>query len=258
MNEKKICKKILRIIKKTGNKLLKQAVIVISHKSRNDLLTQNDLFIEKTIISQIKKSFPDINIVSEETKNDIKLKDYTIVIDPIDGTCNFAAGIDMYGIQIALFYENECRFSAIYIPRSKKLFSAYLDGGAYLNGKKLCCIPNKPIDGILLTSDYCDDIEVPLEKQFDLIKELQSKFLKTRLMGAACIDFTMLAENKATAYITYYNKLWDIAPGLLLVKEAGFVCGMLEGDIYLPGKVGLVIASDLQTFEMIIQTYKRI
>lgn len=258
MNNDAIYKLLADTIVMVGKKLLKETVEIDSYKNANDLLTKNDLAAERFIIDKIKDSFPNINIISEETFPNSLLEGICVVIDPLDGTCNFSVGNGLFGVQVALFENGVCEFSAIYIPQSDKLFLAYHKKGAYLNGKRIYVKDLTARGGILLISDYYDNVEISMDKQFQLVKNNQNKFLKTRHFGAACIDFTNLAEGKAAAYICYYSKLWDIAPGLLLVQEAGLVCGMLDGGEYSRDRVGLVVANNSEILDMIITGYEKL
>lgn len=248
----KLLSLIERVARDAGKYLLTQTVSVKNHKTRNDLLTENDLVIENFIIDGIRKEYPDIHIVSEEYNPDNDLDGLTVVIDPIDGTCNFAQGLSLYGIQIALFFENVCRGAVLYFPVEDIMYSAEEGKGAYKNGIRLTPDLNRsPSDGFLIISDYYDSIDIDFDKQFALVKALQKHFLKTRHFGAACVDFTMLAEGHALAYISYYHKLWDIAPGLLLAKEAGFVYSAVDADEYRYHRPGIVVAANEEMLETI-------
>lgn len=227
-----------------GQELLCQSVQVIEHKSKNDLLTKNDIDTENRIIASIKSKFPNINIVSEENNPNARLEGLTVVIDPIDGTCNYAAGIELYGVQMALFDEGECVAAVIYFPATGDMYTAIKGQGAYKNGQRIMVNKNiAPKDGILIISDYYDNISIPMDEQFKLVKSLQSKFLKTRHFGAACVDFAMLVNSCAQMYITYYHKIWDIAPGLLIATEAGCTYGMVDNSDFEYGKPGLVVCA---------------
>ena len=247
------------VVKAAGEYLLTQTVSVKGHKTRNDLLTENDLVIENFIIDGIRREYPDIHVVSEEYNPDNSLEGLTVVIDPIDGTCNFAQGLSLYGIQVALFYENICRGAILYFPVEDITYYAEEGKGAYKNGVRLTPdLKRSPSDGFLIISDYYDSIDIDLDKQFDLVKALQKHFLKTRHFGAACVDFTMLAEGHALAYISYYHKLWDIAPGLLLAREAGFVFGAVDEDEYRYHRPGIVVAANEETLRLIKDEAKKL
>lgn len=240
-----------------GKRLLSQTVTVNSHKTRNDLLTQNDLWIEDFILKELRKDYPQIHIVSEEYNPQNIPDGLTVVIDPIDGTCNFAAGLPLFGIQTAVFDGNVCQGALLYFPTSGDRLTAQKGKGAYWNGRRLRVNEATPSsDGLLLISDYYEEMDIPFEKQFALVKKLQARFLKTRHFGAACVDFSMLAKGHALAYITYYHKLWDIAPGLLAACEAGCVFASLDREAYEYGRPGLVVANNPENLEIILQAYR--
>jgi len=259
LNYSEILSLMQDVARRAGQYLLTQTVSVVDHKTRNDLLTENDLAIENFIIDKIRAVYPGISIVSEEYNPDNALDGLTVVIDPIDGTCNFAQGLSLYGIQLALFHENECRGAVLYFPVGDTMYTAEKGKGAYRNGTRLYADPEKaPSDGFLIISDYYDSIDIPFDSQFALVKNLQRSFLKTRHFGAACVDFTMLAESHAVAYITYYHKLWDIAPGLLLCSEAGFVFSAVDREEYRYHRPGLVVANNEKTLSLIKEEAKRL
>lgn len=248
------------VITAAGHQLLSQPVTVEQHKTKNDLLTQNDLLTETFIINHLKNRYPDIHIVSEEYNPDNHCNEgLTVVIDPIDGTCNYAAGLSLFGIQTAIFDNGVCVGAAIYFPETKDMLVAEKGKGAYFNDTPITVdSTTAAADGILLISDYYDNITIPFEKQFALVKALQKDFLKTRHFGAACVDFSMLAQKHAVAYITYYHKLWDIAPGLLIATEAGCVYGALDCPCYEYGRPGLVVTNNAENLNLILQTYSQL
>ncbi len=220
---------------------MQQGVQQSSHKTANDLLTDADLKMDAYIQAQLLQHYPDAHLLTEETLPDTPLTGNTFVIDPIDGTCNYANGMALCGIQIALFQEETCVLSVIDLPYLGEFYFAILDGGAYCNGVRLQVNRDiAPSEGILQLSDFYPVHPIPLAQQFAIVQKLQSRFLKTRLFGAAVIDFTNLATGKAQAYLCYYHYIWDIAPGLLLAREAGCWDAGLEGAYQYHEKVLLV------------------
>lgn len=248
--------RIAAVAREAGDRLLSQKVVVNHHKTANDLLTENDLQTEAFIIEQMRKTHPQLNIVSEEYHPDNDPGGITLVIDPIDGTCNYAVGMDLFGIQFAVFIDKICRGAVLYFPVSGDLITAQLGKGTCFNGKPIMVNRQASAsDGILLISDYYPNLPVPMEQQFQLVHTLQQDFLKTRHFGAACIDFSMLIKGHALGYITYYHKIWDIAPGLLAASEAGCVHTSLIQDSYTYGSPGLVVANNPQTLQKILDAY---
>ncbi len=254
---KELYEKVKELAVRAGEYLLSQTVEISSHKTKNDLLTENDLKTERFIIEEIRKDFPCVNILSEEYNAENSLDGgTTVIIDPIDGTCNFAVGLPLYGIQLAVAQEGVCDFAAIYFPESKELITAERGQGAYLDGKPLRVNQNASCkDGMLILSDYYDNISYDFAAQFALVKNLQKSYLKTRHFGAACVDFSYLAKSHALAYITYYHKIWDIAPGLLIAQEAGCVCASLDGSAYRYGEPGLAVANNQENLQVILNEY---
>lgn len=248
-----------KLIEEAGELLLKQTVSISRHKTANDLLTENDLLIETFLVNSILEKFPTVNIVSEESNADKPLGGISVVIDPIDGTCNYAVGTERFGIQMAIFEETECIAAYLYFPTQKTLISAVKGEGAYVNGERLTVDSEKSsCDGMLLISDYYGNIEIPIDRQFDLVKRLQKTFLKTRHYGAACVDFAELVRNRGVAYICYYHYIWDIAPGLFIAKECGCVWSLVDGREYRYGTPGLVVANSQETLDQIVSAYQEL
>lgn len=245
-------KELETIIKKTGNEIKSSKPHILKNKSIHDWQTYNDILVENSLIKAIKRTYKNVNIISEENYSENKLIDNTFVIDPIDGTCNFADNIDIFGIQLAYFYNKTCIASFIYLPCKNEMFFAYNSKGCFLNGKQIFIDKSqKTNDGFLIISDYYDNIEIPMKKQFDLVYNLQKYFLKTRHFGAACYDFSLLVKNSAVAYITYYHKIWDIAPGLLLIKEAGGVYENINENEFNYCNKGIIIANNKENLNII-------
>ena len=252
-------KELAIIIKKTGDEIKSSKPHILKNKSIHDWQTYNDILIENSLIKAIQTTYKNVNIISEENYSENKLIDDTFIIDPIDGTCNFADGIDIFGIQIAYFNNDNCLASFIYLPSKNEMYFAYKNKGCFLNGKQIFIDKAKKTnEGFLIISDYYDNIEISMQNQFNLVYNLQKYFLKTRHFGAACYDFSLLVKSSAIAYVTYYHKIWDIAPGLLLVKEAGGVYENINESNFNFSNKGIIFANNKENLELIKQEYKKI
>jgi len=227
---------------------------IIKHKSANDVLSETDLKLNAFFSESILKAYPAAKIIAEESKNEGLTEALTFVVDPLDGTCNYTRGLSLCGIQIAVFENKRCVLSFIGLPHYNQIYYAIDGKGAYLNGERI--FVDKTIshgEGILALSDfYTVDDDIAFDKQFELVKKLQPHFLKTRLFGAACIDFSYLATNKAQAYVCYYRYIWDIAPGLLISKEAGAVFKTISGGDYEYEGHSLVVANSVENLALIL------
>ena len=238
--------------------LAQQTRETIYHKSANDVLTQADVALNEYLTRLVQESFPYARIIAEESENNDLTDDLTFVIDPLDGTCNFARGIPLHGIQIAVLQKKECVASIIGMPKLGKVYYAEKGKGAFCNGEKLTLDSDASTsEGVLALSDfYQQERDIAFEKQFALVASLQGDFLKTRLFGAACFDFAAIAESYAQCYICYYRHIWDIAPGLLLAHEAGALHCRLNGAPYSYGDQALLVANNKDTLEFVLAKAK--
>lgn len=253
---KEIINNLEKVLLSAARRYLSKGVKIHSHKSTNDLLTDVDVNMQTYIIGKIEDIYPNITVYAEEKSNMPIGNELTIVLDPLDGTCNFSTGIPLYGVQAAVFDNKDIVASIIYLPRYSWTFKAIKGEGVTLNNIPLILNKvTKQEDAIIEISDFYYNIEIPYETQFRLIRELQNYFLKTRLFGAACWDFAMLATGKVQAYLCYYHEIWDIAPGLLIVKELGMHVGTLTGE-YCLGDSSLIVGADKVYIDCIRDKYK--
>ena len=229
------------------------------HKTPNDLLSEADVELNNYFVSAIKNEYKNAHIIAEESENESLTDELTFVIDPLDGTCNYSMQIPLCGMQIAVLEHKEVIMSFIYLPNSDEMYVAKKGEGAFLNGQRITADKSiKHNDGVLLTSDYyLEEKDISLENQYLLTKELKLDFLKTRLLGASCVDFSYLATSKAQAYICYYRQIWDIAPGLLLAKEAGLLVKRINGFDYHFNDESIVIANNEETLDLILSKAKQ-
>lgn len=212
-----LAKYLLKISKQAYNFAQKQK-LEVKDKNVHDLVTNYDFNIEEFLIEKLHKSFPQVKIVSEEYNAFVKAKGTYFVIDPIDGTLNFANNLPDFGVQIAYVENDEILSSVIYMPK----VGSYIAGkgcGAYKNGKRLVVNP-KPLDHSLIELIYPRDNKVIT----NYIEKIRNSAMDVRRYGASCRIYTYLAENILGARIDYGKfNVWDNYPGILLANEAGCV-----------------------------------
>lgn len=197
-----------------------QALELVEKSTIADFQTKADLESEKNILTILKAEFPKYNIISEEEGKTHNNSDYTLVIDPLDGTNNFVLGMPHFSISIALLHKGEGVAGVVYQPITDQTFSATRGGGAYLNGKQIKV--NNVTDlkklNIIYSCGYIIE-DGYLGKIMGTFCSLGCK----RIMNnwSAAYEFCMLASGKVESMITDGTELHDFAAGKLIALEAG-------------------------------------
>jgi myo-inositol-1(or 4)-monophosphatase len=179
----------------------------VSIKGPTDFVSNADLKAEKIIIEELKKARPYYSIISEEDGSENnKDKDHTWIIDPIDGTTNFLHGVPHFAISIALKYGNEIISGLIYDPIKDEMFYAEKDSGAFFNNQRIRVSKKKELNSCLFATGGVakNEVDLPLRKS-----------------GSAALDIAYVAAGRYDGYFQNDLNLWDIAAGIILVKEAG-------------------------------------
>ena len=194
-----------------ANKLITEDFEVKAKDDKGDLVTNFDYEIEKFIIGEIKKEYPEFDIVSEEFNSDGKLTKNCFTIDPIDGTINFANKLPEWVIQVACVKDGKTVAAVIYAPRFNELFSAD-ESGAYLNDKKIS-VNKLPVKKCLY--------EVFGKNRIPANKRMFSFSRHLRNIGCAGIGYAYVAAGRFGGVIFRNETLWDYIPGMYIAKQAG-------------------------------------
>lgn len=197
-------------VSKTARSLITEDLEVYQ-KGENDLVTNFDLMLEKYIISQIKENFPNFDIVSEEFNTNGKLSENCFVIDPIDGTINFANKYPLWAIQLACVKGGKTCAAVIYAPKLNELFYAD-EGGAFLNGKKIT-VSNFPKEKTICAVEGGDKIS--------RASEIIGSIPHIRSTGSSAISFAFTAAGRFGAHLFSKDSPWDFVPGIYICKMAG-------------------------------------
>ena len=206
----------------------------ISHKEGvNNLVTEADHASEAAILSIIKKNFPDHKVLAEETGEHIQDSSYKWIIDPIDGTVNFAHGIPLCGVSVAIERDDEIMMACVAAPVLNEIFFAERGAGATLNGKKIS-VSDEPsvLKSCLVTGfpyTYINMANGPLEVFGRLIR----KGIPVRRLGSAAIDLCWVACGRFDGFYEHKLETWDSA-GYLIVEEAGGKVTDHEGKKFSP------------------------
>jgi myo-inositol-1(or 4)-monophosphatase len=179
----------------------------VSIKGPSDFVSNADLKAEKIIIEELKKARPNYSIISEEDGSESnKDKKNIWIIDPIDGTTNFLHGIPHFAISIALKSENEIVSGLIYDPIKDEMFYGEKNNGAFFNNQRIRVSKKKDINACLFATGggYKNEIDLPIRRS-----------------GSAALDMAYVAAGRYDGYFQNNLNLWDIAAGIIILKESG-------------------------------------
>ncbi len=202
----------------------------VKHKSEIDLVTNIDHLSEEYILGQIRASYPQHKIVTEESGTFEGNGQGCWHIDPLDGTVNFAHGIPIFSVSLAYAENSTVLMGVVYDPMRDECFSAEKGKGAWLNGKPIHVSTNDQLINSLLVTGFPYDKGVSTEDNFDNFLHLNKKTQGVRRLGSAALDLCYIAAGRMEGYWELKMSPWDIAAGTLIVEEAGGVVTSLEGS----------------------------
>ncbi len=183
-----------------------------------DFATEADMASEKEMIRIIKSKFPEHSILAEES-GESGSSDYRWIIDPLDGTHNYYYGIPIFGTMIALEFRNEIIVTVIYLPCINELYTAVKGKGAFLNGKRIHVSRRKNNFMYAYSGMYTYNENGASRKLFEAIAPKFSPFV--RIFFCAAFTQSLIAKGAVDGVITFDRHFWDMAPGILLIEEAG-------------------------------------
>jgi len=212
----------------------------INKKGANDLVTEADAESEKVIIDTIRGAFPHHGILAEESGGDIGSADCCWLIDPLDGTTNFAHELGLFSISIAYSEHKELVFGIVLSPMTNELFIATKGRGAFLNGRPIRISDVKTVSESLLVTGFPYNLEnvfTPMMKRFvSCLKASQG----IRRLGSAALDLCYVACGRFEAFWEQNLKPWDTAAGVVIASEAGSVITDFSNRAFTPDKMELL------------------
>ena len=199
----------------------------VSKKGPKDFVTNSDIRVEKIIIEELKKARPNYSIISEEKGiENNKDKKNTWIIDPIDGTINFLHGIPHFAISIALKFKDEIISGLIFDPIKNEMFFAEKGNGAFFNNHRMKVSKKNQLNDCLFVTGG---------------KIKQEINLSYRKSGCAALDMAYVAAGRYDGFFQNYLNLWDIAAGIIIIKEAGGT--MNEIDLSINNNIKIIASS---------------
>jgi myo-inositol-1(or 4)-monophosphatase len=194
----------------------------ITHKNPIDLVTDADHAVEQCIIEHIRAQFPTHRILAEERGSDtLSASRYRWVIDPLDGTTNFAHGYPVYTISIGVEHEGRGLIGVVYDPTRDELFTAQAGGGAHLNGQPITVSSTEQLDQALLVTGFAYNIRDTLNNNLNHFARFVLRAQGLRRTGSAALDLCYVAAGRFDGFWEVKLSPWDMAGGVVILREAG-------------------------------------
>ncbi len=216
----------------------------VSTKGPGDFVTSADRRTEKIIIEELQKAHPDYGIITEESgiinKSNIQNR---WIIDPIDGTMNFMNGIPQFAISIGYEEENEIKCGVIFNPIMNEMFCAEKGNGAYLNNSRIRVSNKKKIKDSLLVTGGPKQASKIKDKIFSEYINVSTKVSNVRKFGSAALDMAYVACGRFDGYWQRELNYWDIAAGIIILKEAGGFVKFFEEEPNFPLKKNILASN---------------
>jgi len=206
----------------------------ITYKGDINLVTEMDMKSERAVVETLLASFPDHGIIAEEETAIRNDSGFTWIIDPLDGTTNYAHGYPCFSISIALEQEGEIVLGVVYDPMRDELFTARKGEGAYLNGRPIRVSEIDTLIKSLLATGFPYDRTVSDRNNMDYFHDLLMASQEVRRDGSAALDLCSVACGRFDGFWELKLKPWDVAAGSLIVQEAG---GMVSGLTGKPSSI---------------------
>jgi len=227
----------------------------IEYKGVKDIVGMADKESQTDILERLKQKFPDHNYISEEGHLEDNGSDYTWVIDPLDGTFFFSAGIPLFSVSIGLLYKGRPVVGVVHAPILKETYVAEKGWGAYLNDKKICVSGQNKLERANITTEFTTENTAP---GLALTSKLSENVLFVRTFACEALDMCWVASGGTDANVSYGSEIWDITAGSVILEEAGGKITDFKGDPidYTKVKIPSVVSSNRTLHDSIIAITK--
>lgn len=252
--------KVIQLVRKASEKMLTDTFEIAHKEGFANIVTSSDLAVQNALKEGLAALLPGSGFLCEEEDRHQLGKEYTWIIDPIDGTANYSRGIDQCAICVGLKHHDEMELAVVYLPRTEELFSAVKGQGAYLNGKPIH-VSSRPFADAVMSTALPVYHKVYADLCSEIIRETFKQCNDIRRFGAAAPELCYLSMGRTELYFEYLLSPWDYAAASLIVTEAGGIVANLDGhQPALTQPTGILAANsdaNLQQLLSIVQDYSK-
>ncbi|WP_114777703.1 inositol monophosphatase family protein [Botryobacter ruber] len=244
MNLEHLSQKLNTVARKVGEFIRYEAENFdrgrIELKGFNNLVSYVDKEAEVQLVAALRELLPEAGFITEEGTDSTQQERYNWVIDPVDGTTNFTHGLPIFCISVGLMEYNEVVAGVVYDMSRDECFYAWKDGGAYLNGKPIRVSEAPALKDALIATGFPYREQGLTQQYMQILMSFLAKSHGFRRLGSAAIDLAYVAAGRFEAFFEYNLNPWDVAAGVLLIKEAGGKISTftdLNGDYLFGGEI---------------------
>lgn len=216
----------------------------VKAKGESDFVTRADIETSEYLQKRLSEEFPHIGFMSEEEEGFVDNGQPYWILDPIDGTTNFMHGIGICALSLGLCEKGEITAGVIWLPYLRELFWAQKGEGAYLNGERIFCSKNDSLSESLTLYEFNPYFKEDAASAMEYAEKLYTECQDMRCFGSAAVELAYVACGRAEAFLGRYLKPWDIAAGVILIREAGGRIGDIEGELRLTEMNRHIIAAN--------------
>ena len=227
----------------------------IETKSLNSLVSYVDKNAEMQLVEKLRKLLPEATFLTEEETIENNEGEYRWIIDPLDGTTNFLHQLPFFSISVALEFQGEIILGVVYEVNRNECFSAWKNGGAYLNDSKIEVSKRTDLGDALIATGFPYYDYRGVEPYFEVLEFFIKNTRGVRRFGSAALDLAYVACGRFDSYYEYSLNAWDVAAGVILVKEAGGKLSDFQGgENFLFGRE--MIAASPHVFDKTLEVVK--
>lgn len=209
----------------------------IRHKGRIDLVTDTDVAVEDSLKKSLGRILPGADFLAEESAGETELKDGpTWIVDPLDGTTNFAHRIPFVAVSVGLWHGGAVRMGIVHLPVLGEMYWAAQDQGAFLNGEEISVTDTRDLVQALVATGFPYTIKTDVDQVLGYMRRALMATRGVRRCGSAATDLAFTAAGRFDAFFEIGLKPWDTAAGACLIREAGGMVSTMDGQDYLPGQ----------------------
>ena len=228
----------------------------VATKHMNEFVTQVDKEAEAIIIADIRKAYPNHAILAEES-GAAGDSEYRWIIDPLDGTTNYLHGFPQFCVSIALEHRGRLEQGVVFDPLRQELFTASRGAGARLNDRRIRVSRQNALEGSLLGTGFPFRGDYDLDTYLETMRALVPKSAGVRRAGAAALDLAYVAAGRLDGFWEFGLEPWDMAAGVLLIREAGGLVTDADGDEHYMDS-GNIVTGTPKVLRELVKTIKPI